>query len=685
MTLRKLLSQLTVLLFALSAVLLLGNAYFQYSKIDQHYQAITDQFFDSTFEIYRTDIIGNVLVGSNEIVQALVDKVAAKRKVAIQLKTATATYASGTPVGVSKDYLLQNADKKIGILKIFLASDPKDRPWISDLIIAVVIESVLLFLGFVLLLRLLNTRLLSPIALIVSHLKSASLDKLQTDTTSILEVQELSSALRDMSQQVALRAKSEAIAKIAAQVAHDVRSPLTALSMLESDLGRLPEETRLIVRSAVGRIRDIANLLLEKNREFHRPPESVGAEKKSEEPGSHLLSSLLEGIITEKRMQYRPKIGIEINARLDASSYGLFAMIVPTEFKRIISNLITNCVEALDDHGIIEVFLEAKAERSVQIRVSDNGKGISPEVLGKLGQRGQTHGKEGGSGLGLYHARTSVESWGGALTLHSEVGKGTTVTVELPRTPAPKWFVPSLEIVPASTVVVLDDDTSVHQIWQGRFDVLVAKNPDVQLQLVHFSTPKEIEDWVIGNGQNLSSILYLFDFELIGENTNGLALIEKLGIQKNAILVTSRYEEKVIRDNCKRLGVRLIPKDMAGFVPIGLAKQKDLCDAILIDDDELVRMSWSMAAKASSKRLRVFSQPVDFFAESETLSKNSPVYVDANLGHGVKGEEVAEQIHHLGFTRVFLATGYEPENYRQYQFLQGVLGKDPPFLKSVNS
>jgi hypothetical protein len=39
-----------------------------------------------------------------------------------------------------------------------------------------------------------------------------------------------------------------------------------------------------------------------------------------------------------------------------------------------------------------------------------------------------------------------------------------------------------------------------------------------------------------------------------------------------AILVTSRYEETRIRERCEKLGVRLIPKPMAGFVPIEIQR-----------------------------------------------------------------------------------------------------------------
>jgi len=473
--------------------------------------------------------------------------------------------------------------------------------------------------------------------------------------------------------------KNSAIGQVASQVAHDIRSPLAALDAITKDIAQLPEDKRIIVRSAIGRIRDIANSLIEKNRQLSGDRENYSMEENK--LGSvQLLSSLIDPVVTEKRLQFRSRIGVEIDSHLDAASYGLFAQIQPLEFKRVLSNLVNNGVEALEKNGSVFVTMSS-ANDKIEIKVADTGRGISPEVLNKLGQRGETHGKAGGSGLGLYHAKTSVEAWGGTLRIESAPAKGTTVTIMLPMAQAPAWFVPELNLVPGSKIVVLDDDTSIHQVWQGRFDSV--RVGDSGVQILHFSAPDEFRSWVKNNNDAVQSTTYLTDYELIGYKETGLSLVEELGIGEWAILVTSRYEEKQILEDCRRLKVRMIPKGLAGLVPIKIKtdegqKAERSRGAVLLDDDPLVCMNWKMAAKSKDINLEIFKNAADFMARVESLPQDAAIYIDSELGDGIKGEDIAEKLHKRGFTEIALETGHEAARFVHFPWLK-VLGKEPPW------
>ncbi|OGS39961.1 MAG: hypothetical protein A2506_08700 [Elusimicrobia bacterium RIFOXYD12_FULL_66_9] len=458
---------------------------------------------------------------------------------------------------------------------------------------------------------------------------------------------------------------SQALQETASQVAHDIRSPLAALDSLAGTLSHLPEDKRVLLRGAVGRIKDIANNLAQRT---HRgDPDDALTDQ--------LLSSLIEPLITEKRMQFRSRAGLELDARLDASSYGLFAKVQSSELKRMISNLINNAVEALGERGRVLVSVSPQGDGRVSIRVEDDGKGIPADILPLLGRRGETHGKAGGAGLGLSHARMRAESWGGSLSIASELGKGTAVTISLPRAPAPAWFVSRLDLSPRSEVVILDDDSSIHRIWKGRFESLRLENEGITLR--HFSTPAELRRWAQGHAEAAARAVFLVDYELLGCEETGLGLVRSLGFGARSILVTSRYEESSILRECVELGVRLIPKGLAGFVPISGARPA--LDCVLVDDDELIRLTWTTSARDNGKTLEAFSSPEGFFLRADAIDRGTPVYVDVHLGGGVRGDEVAKRAAEMGFRNVFLATGSEPADYRHLEFLKGVIGKTPPW------
>lgn len=341
--------------------------------------------------------------------------------------------------------------------------------------------------------------------------------------------------------------RDAAIGRVAAQVAHDIRSPLAALEVAASDASQLPEDKRLLIGSAIDRIRDIANSLLDRHRSYAAGSGMNGPQTTSAELPPQLLSSLIEPVASEKRLQLRSDSRIEIELTFDSSSYGIFSAVQPAEFKRLVSNLINNSVEAFGSgRGVLTVSLRARDGRAV-MEVRDSGKGIPSDILAKLGQRGETHGKAGGTGLGLFHARTSAEAWGGSLAIESEVGKGTTVTVSLPLASA--------------------------------------------------------------------------------------------------------------------------PADARG----------ELFDAVLIDDDALARATWRMTAERSGKRLRAFATAAEFFQAAGAIDRQTPVYVDSDLGEGVRGEEESRRIHELGFAKIYMATGHPPSAFSGHAHLAGVVGKKPPW------
>jgi len=248
----------------------------------------------------------------------------------------------------------------------------------------------------------------------------------------------------------------------------------------------------------------------------------------------------------------------------------------------------------------------------------------------------------------------------------------------LPQSPAPEWFVSELALIPGQVVVILDDDTSIHHIWQGRLDSWRSAG---MVQTVHFSLPQEFRKWVDEDTIRAQNALYLLDYELLGYSESGLKLSEELGLGKQTILVTSRYEEPTILEGCRKLQARMIPKGLAGLVPIRIGKTvANQFDAVLIDDDSLVHATWRISASKLGKKLQTFSTIKAFITQADTIDRQTPVYVDVELDEGHRGDMESVQIYRLGFNKIYLATGHEPEAFSELKHISGVVGKEPPWV-----
>jgi two-component system, OmpR family, sensor kinase len=109
----------------------------------------------------------------------------------------------------------------------------------------------------------------------------------------------------------------------------------------------------------------------------------------------------------------------------------------PDHLHRVFLNLLQNAIRHTPAAGRITLSARAAGGTAV-VRVSDTGEGIAPEHLPHLGERfyrvdSARNRRTGGTGLGLAISRTIVQAHGGQLSIESEPGQGTIVTVSLPR------------------------------------------------------------------------------------------------------------------------------------------------------------------------------------------------------------------------------------------------------------
>ena len=104
---------------------------------------------------------------------------------------------------------------------------------------------------------------------------------------------------------------------------------------------------------------------------------------------------------------------------------------------QIVANLVTNAIKFTPEGGTVRLYVSANPQKGIVIKVTDTGIGIAPEnidrVLRPFEQVETSYArKHGGSGLGLPYAKRLTELHGGTLTIESELGMGTSVSVALP-------------------------------------------------------------------------------------------------------------------------------------------------------------------------------------------------------------------------------------------------------------
>jgi PAS domain S-box-containing protein len=209
--------------------------------------------------------------------------------------------------------------------------------------------------------------------------------------------------------------------RLASFVAHEINTPLTNISLLTASISRRvsdPEvQERLKKITAQGRIAATITAELLK---FARPGAINAVEAD--------LTDIVRAAVEQTEVFRKP--GVELRSEL--GSHPVICRLDPLRIQEVFVNLLKNAYEATSK-GRVKIRLE-DLEPLVAVSVSDTGSGIPPEVQQRLFEAFYTTKKKGeGTGLGLAISRNFVASHGGDITVASELGKGSTFTVVLPK------------------------------------------------------------------------------------------------------------------------------------------------------------------------------------------------------------------------------------------------------------
>jgi two-component system sensor histidine kinase BaeS len=216
--------------------------------------------------------------------------------------------------------------------------------------------------------------------------------------------------------------------QMTADIAHDLRSPLTVIggyveAMRDGVLKSSPERLDTIhaeVQHLQRLVEDLRTLSQADAGELTLNRESVAP------------VSLLERMVKSyQHLATQKSVSLEMQGEPGLPEISLD----PDRMAQVFGNLITNSMRYTPEGG--RIVLSAARERNVlAFCVKDNGQGISVEALPHIFDRFyradpvRTQGSE--SGLGLAIAKSIVEAHGGTITADSQVGQGTTVSINLP-------------------------------------------------------------------------------------------------------------------------------------------------------------------------------------------------------------------------------------------------------------
>ena len=208
----------------------------------------------------------------------------------------------------------------------------------------------------------------------------------------------------------------------AAIVSHELRNPLASIKCLAAHMARGALEPKTVER--LDTIRAEADRLDGIIDEFVRVKRSLSElSLATMRPYAvaRKLQLLLHGRVTEANVTL--KVSGDRDVEIEAD---------PKKLHRALFHLVLNAVQASAPGQMVTIQVNRLTTERVSIEIVDRGEGMSGNVLERI-LRPYYSTRKNGIGLGIAVARTLVERHGGRLAYRSEVGKGTTATIELPR------------------------------------------------------------------------------------------------------------------------------------------------------------------------------------------------------------------------------------------------------------
>jgi signal transduction histidine kinase len=236
-----------------------------------------------------------------------------------------------------------------------------------------------------------------------------------------LRVDERTAEVIETHKRLVAQERIAALGRAAAQVAHEVKNPLAGLLLyslhLKEKSSNFSESQTYLVDKIVDTIRHL-NSRVEQILGFARPVSLA------------LYSEDLNQILTDILELLRPQLEANrVEVRLSIGEQPTYAMLDGSSMRGALMNLMLNGIEAMPDGGILSIAVN-QSDEMLRLEIADTGHGIGEDEVKKFFEPFYTT-KEQGLGLGMPYAKKIIDQHGGTMSLSSQPGKGTTISIML--------------------------------------------------------------------------------------------------------------------------------------------------------------------------------------------------------------------------------------------------------------
>lgn len=237
-------------------------------------------------------------------------------------------------------------------------------------------------------------------------------------------------SLKEQRQKIQQAERLAAVGELAAGLAHEVKNPLAgikvSIEVLKSELDLAQEDKEIFLRiiNEINRIESLLKNMLNYARPLKPQPESIR------------IHEILDNIIKTSEYSLKSpgdtsRLTRNINFVKDYAADFPEIDADPAQMQQVLLNLVLNGIDAINESGTITVKTAQVPDEAVQIRISDTGKGIAPEILGKVFNPFFTT-KSKGNGLGLAICKRLVEQHNGTIEVFNNPEGGVTFVITLP-------------------------------------------------------------------------------------------------------------------------------------------------------------------------------------------------------------------------------------------------------------